>query len=126
MGAAESGRNSLWQMMRVGCWATWPGCSQGLVRSRICFAYHGVFRYDQTITVTSCLIPSTSCRYHSGNVSLSPLVKRTPYGSTELSMLYAQSRAAYWPAREAYGQLRTRGRSAIAITGEAFRQPSVT
>ena len=28
------------------------------------------------MTVTSRRIPSVSCKYHSGNVSLSPLVKR--------------------------------------------------
>ena len=83
-----------WQTMRVGVRAACPGCSHGVVRSRICLAYQGVFRYDQTITVTSRRTPSTSWRYQSGKVSLSPLVKSTPYGSTDLRRLYAQSRAA--------------------------------
>ena len=46
------------------------------------------------MTVTSRRIPSTSCRYQSGKVSLSPFVNSTPYGSTLISRLWAQSRAA--------------------------------
>jgi hypothetical protein len=87
---ASKGR---WQMMRVGSSSAWPGRVHGVVMLRSCLAYQSVFRYESTITVTSRRTPSTSCTYHRGKVSLSPLVKSTPYGSTDCSMLYAKSRA---------------------------------
>jgi hypothetical protein len=58
-------------------------------------------RYDVTATITSCRIPSTSCAYQSGKVSLSPFVIRMAYGSTELRMSYAHSRVNVSPARDA-------------------------
>ena len=54
-----------------------------------CLMYHGVCRSDRFATRTSVRSRSTSCKYHSGKVSLSPLVNRMPFSATLLSMLYA-------------------------------------
>ena len=69
------------------------------------------------MTVTSRRMPSASWRYQRGKVSLSPFVKRIPYGSTLMSRLYAQSRAAWSCARLAHDQLSTSGMSASPSTG---------
>ena len=50
------------------------GASEGAV---LCLGT-GAMAPGMAITVTSCRIPSTSCRYQSGKVSLSPPVKRMP------------------------------------------------
>src|SRR5258708_92085 len=47
--------------------------------------YQLVVASDNTRTLTSRRTPSTSCAYHSGNVSLSPAVTTSAYGSTERS-----------------------------------------
>src|SRR5437773_12277953 len=46
--------------------------------------YQSVFARDRFTTVTSWRTCSTSCAYHKGNVSLSPAVTSTPYGSFDL------------------------------------------
>ena len=73
------------------------------------------------MTVTSRRIPSTSCRYQSGKVSLSPFVNSTAYGSTDCRMLYAQSRAALSSVRSARAKLKRKGTSATARIGAALR-----
>src|SRR5689334_3624334 len=68
--------------------------------------------------MTSLRIPSTSCAYQSGKVSLSPTVTSTPYGSTELSRSAAKSRVSRWPARDAQCQFAKNGTMASNSTGE--------
>ena len=63
--------------------------------------YQSVLSSEVQSTSTSFRIPSTSCAYQSGKVSLSPAVTSTPYGSTESSMSCAKSRVSVWCAREA-------------------------
>ncbi len=46
--------------------------------SRNCRMYQSVLPSERFTTETSCRTPSTSCTYHSGNVSLSPLVNTIP------------------------------------------------
>ncbi len=58
-----------------------------------CSIYQGVFNKLRLATTTSVLIFSTSCKYHNGNVSLSPFVKRIEFGSHVWSILYAISHA---------------------------------
>src|SRR5580698_10300449 len=79
-------------------------------------------RHEQA-TTTSFRIPSTSCAYHSGNVSLSPSVIRIPYGSTELSKSAAQSRVNVWLAREAARWFAKKGTSASSRIGALRIQP---
>ena len=89
--------------------------------------YQSVPRYGTTATVTSRRMPSTACAYQSGKESLSPLVIRMPYGSTELSRSRAHSRVNVWLLRGASMELVTSGMSASASTGAASRRPrSVT
>src|SRR5215470_12179467 len=88
----------------------------------ICRTYQSVLSSDVLATITSRRIPSTSCAYQSGKVSLSPTVTSTPYGSTELSRSAAKSRVSRCPARDAQCQLPNRGMSASASTGELRRQ----
>src|SRR5687767_13670582 len=106
-------------MIRVTSSAEERPAGHGVVSSRSCFVYQVVFRYDVTITVTSRRTPSTSCAYQSGKVSLSPFVKSTPYGSTLMSRLYAQSRADQSSSRLAQLQLSASGTIASASTGDA-------
>ena len=47
------------------------------------------------IILTSVRMPSTCCRYQSGNVSLSPLVNSIALGAHDCSMLYAKSWGRY-------------------------------
>src|SRR5689334_11876339 len=68
-------------------------------------------------------MPSTSCAYHSGNVSLSPTVTSTPYGSTEFNKSAAKSAVSRCPARDADFQFVNSGTSASASTGDAIRHP---
>src|SRR4051812_29074931 len=84
----------------------------------ICRTYQSVLRSDVFATTTSLRMPSTSCAYHSGNVSLSPTVTSTPYGSTELSMSAAKSLVSRCPARDAQCQFANSGMTASASTGE--------
>src|SRR5215472_17604076 len=67
-------------------------------------------------------MPSTSCAYQRGKVSLSPTVTNTPYGSTESRRSLAKSRVSVWPAREAACQLTNRGMKASARTGDENSQ----
>ena len=53
----------------------------------ICRVYQSVLRSDVQSTVTSWRIPSTSCAYHNGKVSLSPLVKTKPSFSRSFLIL---------------------------------------
>src|SRR6185312_15025034 len=76
-----------------------------------------VSRYVVTATVTSWRTPSTSCAYHRGKVSLSPLVTMIAYGSTELSMSTAKSRVNICPERGASRRLPKNGMHAMASTG---------
>src|SRR5215468_6506108 len=85
----------------------------------ICLTYQSVLSSDVFATITSRLMPSTSCAYQSGNVSLSPTVTSTPYGSTELSKSAAKSAVSRWPARDANFQFANSGMSATASTGDA-------
>src|SRR6476620_10977822 len=82
--------------------------------------YQSVLRSDVLATTTSRRTPSTSCAYHSGNVSLSPTVTSTPYGSTELSRSRAKSAVSVWPARDAVDQLVKSGINARARIGDAI------
>src|SRR6478752_7471050 len=84
--------------------------------------YQSVLSSDVLATTTSLRIPSTSCAYHSGKVSLSPTVTSTPYGSTELRMSAAKSRVSRCPARDADFQLAKSGTAANSRTGELIRQ----
>src|SRR5437879_861392 len=84
----------------------------------ICRTYQSVLSSDVFATITSRRMPSTSCAYQSGNVSLSPTVTSTPYGSTELSMSAAKSRVSRCPARDAQCQLAKTGTIASRSTGE--------
>src|SRR4029079_10487638 len=84
--------------------------------------YQSVLRSDVLATTTSLRMPSTSCAYQRGKVSLSPTVTSTPYGSTELRRSAAKSRVSRCPARDAQCQLAKRGISAKASTGELTRQ----
>src|SRR5258705_3145767 len=79
--------------------------------------YQSVLSSEGTATVTSCRTPSTSCAYHSGNVSLSPPVIRMPYGSTELRTSRAHSRVAHSPARDAARKFPTSGSAPSRRTG---------
>src|SRR3954469_18077187 len=74
--------------------------------------YQSVFSSDVFATTTSLRIPSTSCAYHSGNVSLSPTTTSTPYGSTEFSRSRAKSAVSVNPRRGAVGMLPNSGTSA--------------
>ena len=67
--------------------------------SRNCRMYHGVLSSDRLTTRTSRRMPSTSCRYHSGKVSLSPLVNRIALGAVLSSRLRAKSVAMRRPER---------------------------
>src|SRR4051812_7556708 len=67
-------------------------------------------------------MPSTSCAYHSGKVSLSPAVTRIPYGSTEFNKSTAKSAVSVWPAREADVQFAKSGTNAKTSTGAARTQ----
>src|SRR3982751_821363 len=87
--------------------------------------YQSVLSSDVTATVTSGRTPSTSCAYHSGNVSLSPPVIRMPYGSTELRTSRAHSRVAHSPAREAARKLPTSGSAPSISTGAVVRHLNV-
>src|SRR3954468_11553514 len=89
----------------------------------ICRTYQSVLRSDVFATTTSLRMPSTSCAYQSGNVSLSPTVTSTPYGPTELSRSAAKSRVSVWPLRGALDQLVKSGTSASASSGDATFQP---
>src|SRR3954447_7530911 len=82
--------------------------------------YQSVFSNDVFAMTTSRRTPSTSCAYHSGNVSLSPTVTRTPYGSTEFSRSAATLRVVRWCARDAELQLVNRGTIASSKAGDAF------
>src|SRR5215212_7690760 len=79
--------------------------------------YQSVFKSDVFATTTSLRIPSTSWAYQSGNVSLSPTVTSTPYGSTEFRRSCAKSAVSVWPARDAVLQLVKSGMSAMARSG---------
>src|SRR5215475_1896252 len=81
-------------------------------------AYQSVPSSDVTATTTSRRTPSTSCAYHSGNVSLSPAVISTPYGSTELSRSTAMLRVDLCPDRDAADQLVKSGTIASSATGD--------
>ena len=61
--------------------------------------YHGVFSSDRLTTRTSRRMPMTSWRYHSGKVSLSPLVSRIALGAVLSSRLSAKSVAMWRPDR---------------------------
>src|SRR5258705_8639030 len=63
-------------------------------------------------------MPSPSCAYQSGNVSLSPTTTRTPYGSTEFSRSFAKSAVSVKPRLGAELQLVKSGMSASASTGD--------
>src|SRR6185437_3878538 len=89
-------------------------------RRMICRTNQSVPRYVATATITSCRTPSTSCAYHNGNVSLSPLVTITEYGSSELSMATAQSRVNTSRVRGASLQFSNAGMNAIARTGHVM------
>ena len=78
--------------------------------------------YDVTATITSFRTPSTACAYHSGKVSLSPLVMITAYGSAEFRRSTAQSRVKVSPRRDAWLALVKRGMSAMASSGDAMIQ----
>src|SRR3954462_8783116 len=91
-------------------------------RRMIWRAYHSVLSSDVFATTTSRRMPSTSCAYQSGKVSLSPTVTSTPYGSTELSMSAATSRVAWCWLRDATDQLLTNGTAASSSVGDAESQ----
>src|SRR6185312_10899875 len=84
--------------------------------------YQSVLRSDVLATTTSLRMPSTSCAYQSGKVSLSPTVISTPYGSTELSRSAAKSRVSRWPARDDQCQLPNSGTIASRSTGDPKSQ----
>src|SRR6188768_1957968 len=84
--------------------------------------YQSVLSSDVFATITSLRMPSTSCAYHNGNVSLSPTVTRMPYGSTLLSRSRAKSVVSVWLAREACCQLPNNGTKAMASSGDARRK----
>src|SRR6185437_1216110 len=88
----------------------------------ICRTYQSVLSSEVLATTTSRRMPSTSCAYQSGNVSLSPTVISTPYGSTEFSRSAAKSRVSRWPARDAQCQLANIGMIASARIGDAYAQ----
>ena len=67
-------------------------------------------------------MPSTSCAYHRGKVSLSPAVTRMPYGSADWRISDAKSRASVSPARDAVSRLPASGISASNSRGVAKRQ----
>ena len=69
------------------------GALSRLQLSRSCLAYHGVLSSDRFTTRTSRRTPSTSWRYQSGKVSLSPLVKMMALGAVLISMFWANSGA---------------------------------
>src|SRR4051812_7753621 len=85
-------------------------------------AYQSVLSNDVFAITTSRRIPSTSCAYQSGNVSLSPTVTSTPYGSTEFRRSAATFRVVICPARGADEKLPTNGTAASSATGEAISQ----
>src|SRR6478752_1659895 len=85
--------------------------------------YQSVLSSDVLATTTSLRIPSTSCAYQSGKVSLSPTVTSTPYGSTELSRSAAKSAVSRCPARDADFQFVNNGISASASTGDDSLHP---
>src|SRR5262245_19780989 len=87
--------------------------------------YQSVLRSDVFATMTSRRIPSTSCAYQRGKVSLSPTVTSTPYGSTELSRSAAKSAVSRCPAREAQCQFAKSGTTAMSNTGDVVRQAFV-
>src|SRR6185437_13036897 len=84
--------------------------------------YQSVLRSDVLATTTSLRMPSTSCAYQRGKVSLSPTVTSTPYGSTELSRSAAKSRVSRCPARDAQCQFPNNGTIASASTGDPKSQ----
>src|SRR5690242_15431867 len=85
-------------------------------------AYQSVFNSDVFATTTSRRMPSTSCAYHNGKVSLSPTVTSTPYGSTELRRSTATSRVDLCVERGAVDQLPTSGTKASNTSGDATSQ----
>src|SRR5689334_12906754 len=86
----------------------------------ICRTYQSVFSSDVFATTTSLRMPSTSCAYHSGKVSLSPTTTSTPYGSTELSRSFAKSAVSVNPRRGADDRFPKKGTSASTSTGEPY------
>src|SRR5687768_11071915 len=88
----------------------------------ICLTYQSVLSSEVFAITTSRRMPSTSCAYQSGNVSLSPTVTRMPYGSTELSRSCAKSRVLVSPRRDDALQLPKSGMKARARTGDAMAQ----
>src|SRR6185503_18285141 len=77
-----------------------------------CRAYHSMPRYGVSVTVTSRRMPSTSCAYHSGKLSLSPFVMSTAFGSTELRTSAANLLVKDCPRRDAALQLAASGSNA--------------
>src|ERR1041385_126941 len=65
-------------------------------------------------------MPSTSCAYHSGKVSLSPTTTSTPYGSTELSKSLAKSAVSVKPRRGADERFPMNGASASTRPGDPY------
>src|SRR4029077_9470521 len=90
----------------------------------ICRPYQSVLSNDVFAMTTSRRMPSTSCAYQSGNVSLSPTVTSTPYGSTGLSRSAASARVSVWRGRDAQCQFANSGTTASSNTGELKRQLS--
>src|ERR1044071_6928279 len=88
----------------------------------ICRPYQSVFSSDVFAITTSRRMPSTSCAYHSGKVSLSPTVTNTPYGSTELRRSAAPLGVVVCPLRGADERLPMRGTTASNATGDAISQ----
>src|ERR1044071_6766683 len=86
-----------------------------------CRPYQSVLSSDVFAMTTSRRMPSTSYAYHSGNVSLSPTVTSTPYGSTEFNRSAAKSTVSRCPARDADVQFVNRGINARAKTGDVAR-----
>jgi len=84
--------------------------------------YQSVLSSERHAMMTSRRIPSTSCAYQRGKVSLSPAVTRIPYGSTELRRSAAKSAVSVCPAREADSQFAKSGMIARASTGVASSQ----
>src|SRR3954471_10143765 len=87
--------------------------------------YQSVLSRDVFATTTYRRMPSTSCAYQSGKVSLSPTVTSTPYGSTELSRSAAKSPVSRCPARDAYFQFANKGTIANRRIGELKRHDCV-
>src|SRR6185312_11225718 len=88
-----------------------------------CLTYQSVLSSDVLATITSLRMPSTSCAYQSGKVSLSPTVTRMPYGSTLLSRSCAKSRVSVCPARDAAVQFATNGTNATRSNGDTPSHP---